>query len=195
MGFDVSVRPGWTPVWDCWVSPDPAETFSSSLLLRQAALGFKLRSAHPKHKSNIFFPSLSLHFFERFNLDMTQPGTNKWHLKHTMLQPHLWLAAPGWVWRPQPDGGLAVLSVASRSSGAAGTCDPAPWRPRWCLAPSSAPGHCWPSSSHAHARLSALDSDPHLRWCCCGDHFIGYLVHWLVEFESHPRAAQHEGTF
>lgn len=50
MGLDVSVRPGWTPVWACWVSPEPADTFSSSLLLRQAALGFKLRSVDSEFK-------------------------------------------------------------------------------------------------------------------------------------------------
>lgn len=50
MGLDVSVRPGWTPVWPCWASPEPPDTFSSSLLLRQAALGFKFRSVSPEKK-------------------------------------------------------------------------------------------------------------------------------------------------
>lgn len=54
MGLDVSVRPGWTPVWACWVSPEPADTFSSSLLLRQAALGFKLRSVDSEREKNMF---------------------------------------------------------------------------------------------------------------------------------------------
>lgn len=31
-------------MWPCWVSPEPADTFSSSLRFRQAALGFKFRS-------------------------------------------------------------------------------------------------------------------------------------------------------
>lgn len=44
MGLDVSVRPGWTPVWACWVSPELPDTFSSSRLLRQAAFGFKFLS-------------------------------------------------------------------------------------------------------------------------------------------------------
>lgn len=78
IGLDVSVRPGWTPVWDCWVSPDPAETFSSSLLLRQAALGFRLRSAHPNN-SNVIFLFFFNDFFKMFKLDMKRSGTKKWH--------------------------------------------------------------------------------------------------------------------
>lgn len=44
MGLDVSVRPGWTPAWACWGSQEPPDTFSCSLLLRPADLGFKFRS-------------------------------------------------------------------------------------------------------------------------------------------------------
>lgn len=53
MGLDVSVRPGWTPVWPCWASPEPPDTFSSSLLLRQAAFGFKFRSAGSERQESI----------------------------------------------------------------------------------------------------------------------------------------------
>lgn len=53
MGLEVSVRPGWTPVWPCWPSPEPPDTFSSSLLLRQAALGFRFRSAGSERQTEI----------------------------------------------------------------------------------------------------------------------------------------------
>lgn len=56
MGLDASVRPRWTPVWACWLSPDPPDTFSSSLLLRQAALGFKLRSVGSERQKSNFLP-------------------------------------------------------------------------------------------------------------------------------------------
>lgn len=75
MGLDVSVRPGWTPVWACWVSPEPADTFSSSLLLRQAALGFKLRSVdseREKKKIHVYGCRLwsvrSPHLFKGINI-------------------------------------------------------------------------------------------------------------------------------
>lgn len=79
---------------------------------------------------------------------------------------YLWLAAPGSEWRRPPDGGWAVLSEASHSSGAADTCDPVLWRLRWCLVPSAAHVRCWPSSSLARVLPSALDSDLHPQWCC-----------------------------
>lgn len=44
MGLDASVRPGCTGGWACWGSPETPDTFSSSLLLRQAALGFRFLS-------------------------------------------------------------------------------------------------------------------------------------------------------
>lgn len=44
IGLDVSVRPGCTAGWACWGSPETPDTFSSSLLLRQAALGFRFLS-------------------------------------------------------------------------------------------------------------------------------------------------------
>ncbi len=44
MGLDASVR--CTGGWACWGSPETPDTFSSSLLLRQAALGFRFLSAH-----------------------------------------------------------------------------------------------------------------------------------------------------
>lgn len=54
MGLDVSVRPGWTPVWAGWASLEPPDTFSSSLLLRQAALGFRFLSVgSQKHRLNL----------------------------------------------------------------------------------------------------------------------------------------------
>lgn len=73
MGLDVSVRPGWTPVWACWVSPEPADTFSSSLLLRQAALGFKLRSVDSeREKKHVYGCRLwsvcSPHLFKGINI-------------------------------------------------------------------------------------------------------------------------------
>lgn len=44
----VSLRPGWLPGCGVGGSADTAETFSSSLLLRQAALGFRFRSVTEK---------------------------------------------------------------------------------------------------------------------------------------------------
>lgn len=58
MGLDVSVRPGWTPVWACWPSPEPPDTFSSSLLLRQAALGFRFRSAGSERQTEIYLTKI-----------------------------------------------------------------------------------------------------------------------------------------
>lgn len=58
MGLGVSVRPGWTPVWAGWASLEPPDTFSSSLLLRQAALGFRFRSVDSEKQIilGLFFP-------------------------------------------------------------------------------------------------------------------------------------------
>ena len=53
MGLDVSVRLGWTAGWACWGSPETPDTFSSSLLLRQAAFGFRFRSARVKRKKEM----------------------------------------------------------------------------------------------------------------------------------------------
>lgn len=74
----------------------------------------------------------------------------------------LWLVAPGWGLRPRPGVAPAAWSAASRSSGAAGTCDPAPWRLHWCLARVDVPGRCWPFFYHVHVRPSAPGSGPHL---------------------------------
>lgn len=48
IGLVVSLRPGWLPGCAVGGSADTAETFSSSLLLRQAALGFRFRSVTEK---------------------------------------------------------------------------------------------------------------------------------------------------
>lgn len=57
MGLEVSVSPGWTDGWVCCGSPETPETFSSSLLLRQAALGFRFRSGNNKAKLSFIFPA------------------------------------------------------------------------------------------------------------------------------------------
>lgn len=48
IGLVASLRPGWLPGCGVGGSADTAETFSSSLLLRQAALGFRFRSVTEK---------------------------------------------------------------------------------------------------------------------------------------------------
>lgn len=56
IGLVVSLRPGWLPGCAVGGSADTAETFSSSLLLRQAALGFRFRSVTEESEFLISHP-------------------------------------------------------------------------------------------------------------------------------------------
>lgn len=92
IGLVVSLRPGWLPGCAVGGSADTAETFSSSLLLRQAALGFRFRSVTEKSEfliSHTLTPqALSIHEPWSKNSSAASPFSC-WHPLSTRRCPKL----------------------------------------------------------------------------------------------------------